>query len=120
MATNRSGHIPGGGLHSKNVVYPNMRTGTGSKSARPAGVSQIGTSWGNHSTALGGQNSQYTGERLHNSRTFQPTRFGNEIAANTVCKPGGSREVMGSGSQGQHGGVAGSPRPQGRGFDERG
>jgi hypothetical protein len=25
-----------------------------------------------------------------------------------------------SGQQGQHGPVAGSPRPQGRGFDERG
>jgi hypothetical protein len=59
----------------------------------------------------------YTGEKLHSpERNFQPTRFGNEIAANTQCGPGGSREVMRTGSQGQHGQVAGSSRPQGRGI----
>jgi hypothetical protein len=81
-------------------------------------VAQIGVSWGRHITRSGESN--YSGERLHNDRNFQPTKFGNEIAASTVCKRGGSREVLPSGGQGQHGQVAGSPRPAGRGFDERG
>jgi hypothetical protein len=81
-------------------------------------VAQIGVSWGRHITRSGESN--YSGERLHNDRTFQKTQFGNEIAANTVCKPGGSREVLPSGGQGTHGGVAGSKPGPGRGFDERG
>jgi hypothetical protein len=52
---------------------------------------------------------------MHRGGTLA-TKFGNEIAANTVCKPGGSREVMSSGSQGQHGQVAGNRAPQGRGI----
>jgi hypothetical protein len=110
----------GGGYGSRQHVEKSVRTGSGSHSTRPAGVAQIGVSWGNHQTASGGSDTKYSGERLHNDRNFQPTKFGNEIAANTVCKPGGSREVLPHGGQGQHGGVAGSPRPPGRGFDERG
>jgi hypothetical protein len=50
---------------------------------------------------------------LHNDRSFQPTPFGNEIAARTVCGPGGSREVLRSGGQGTHGATnRGSPQPQ--------
>jgi hypothetical protein len=115
MAMKGSG---GGGYGSRPHVETPVKTGTGSKSARPAGVAQIGVSWGRHVTRSGESN--YSGERLHNDRSFQPTKFGNEIAANTQCGPGGSRQVMSSGSQGQHGDVAGSPRPPGRGFDERG
>jgi hypothetical protein len=40
--------------------------------------------------------------------------LGNSVAASTVCGPGGSRSVMPSGGQGQHGPVAGKPAPQGR------
>ena len=40
-------------------------------------------------------------------------KLGNEVAASTVCGPGGSRTVMRSGSQAQTGPVAGSPRPGG-------
>jgi hypothetical protein len=69
-------------------------------------VAQIGQAQGNHVTPYGGKSTPYTGERLHNDRTFQPTEFGNAIAARTVCGPGGSREVMASGSQGQHGSAA--------------
>jgi hypothetical protein len=63
----------------------------------------------------------YRGEPLHSGRSFQPVKFGNELATN-VGKggPGTGRTLYGqSGLQGQHGPVAGSPRPQGRGFDER-
>ena len=117
MAMKGSG---GGGYGSRPHTEQSVKTGTGSRSARPAGVAQTGQSQGDHVTEYGGRDSRYRGERLHNDRSFQPTPFGNEIAANTVCKPGGSREVLRSGGQGTHGPVAGSPRPQGRGFDERG
>jgi hypothetical protein len=106
------------GIKSRNVTNPPVRTGTGSHSTRPAGVAMLGQSQGSHITRDG--ESKYRGEALHNQRSFQPTKFGNEIAASTVCGPGGSRTVMRSGAQGQHGPVAGSPRPQARGIDERG
>jgi hypothetical protein len=97
-----------------------VRTGSGSHSARPAGVAQLGQKQGSHITRDGESN--YRGERLHNpSKNFQPVKFGNEVALN-VGKggPGAGRTLYGqSGLQGQHGPVAGSPRPQGRGFDER-
>jgi hypothetical protein len=72
----------------------------------------IGNMQGDHITNKG-RGTGYTGERLHNpDRNFQPTDFGNAIAARTVCGPGGSRQVMGSGSQGTHRSTnPGSPRP---------
>ena len=111
MAMKGSG---GGGYGSRPHVEKPVKTGSGSHSTRPAGVSQIGYQVGDHRTD-GRGSTGYRGEKVHNpEKNFQPTPFGNEIAARTVCGPGGSREVMSSGSQGQHGGVAGSPRPQGR------
>jgi len=118
MATHRSGHKPGGGIASKQHVSIPVRTGSGSHGTNPGAVGQLGQKQGDHVTREG--STGYRGEPLHSGRSFNPTKYGNEIAASTVCKPGGSREVMSSGSQGQHGPVAGSPRPQGRGFDERG
>ena len=100
---------------SKNVSPP-VRTGQGSRSVRPAGVAQIGQSQGNHLTNKG--STSYRGEPLHNERNFQPTKFGNEVALNVGRGgPGTGRILHGqSGSQGRHGPVAGSPRPQGRGI----
>jgi hypothetical protein len=59
----------------------------------------------------------YRGEPLHNpERNFHPVKLGNEVALNVG--PGGcgtGRTLYGqAGSQGQHGAVAGSPKPQGR------
>jgi hypothetical protein len=78
-------------------------------------VAQLGQHVGDHTTNRAGS-SGYQGEPLHNNRSFQPVEFGNAIAARTVCGPGGSREVLPQGGQGQHGSVAGSSRPQGRGI----
>src|SRR5262249_8880869 len=106
----------GGGPNSKNVVRPNVRTGTGSRSTRPAGVAQIGQSQGDHVTTHGGSATSYKGERLHNpERNFQPVKFGNEVALNVGkggCGTG--RTIYRTGTQSQHGNVAGTPRPQGR------
>jgi hypothetical protein len=74
MAMKGSG---GGGYGSRPHVETPVKTGTGSKSARPAGVAQIGLAWGRHITRSGESN--YSGEKLHNpERNFNPTKFGNE------------------------------------------
>jgi hypothetical protein len=116
MAMRGSG---GGGYGSRPHVEKPVKTGSGSHSTRPAGVSQIGYQVGDHRTD-GRGSTGYRGEKLHSpERNFQPVKFGNELATN-VGKggPGAGRTLYGQ--SGQHGPVAGSPRPQGRGFDERG
>jgi len=100
------------GIKSKNVTHPSVRTGSGSHSTRPAGTAQIGLMYGTHTTNR--RESDFRGERLHNpSRDTQFTPFGNEIAVNTVCKPGGSRNLHGqAGSQRQWGDAnPGNPPP---------
>jgi hypothetical protein len=94
----------GGGYDSRPHVEKSVKTGTGSRSTRPAGVAQIGTSWGNHVTTHGGSSTDYRGEKLHNDRTFQPVKFGNEVALNVGkggCGTG--RDIHARGSQGTHG-----------------
>ena len=111
----------GGGYGSRPHVEKPVKTGSGSRGTHPGGVAQLGQHVGDHTTNRPGS-SGYRGEPLHQDRSFQPVKFGNELATN-VGKggPGAGRTLYGqSGQQGQHGPVAGSPRPQGRGFDERG
>ena len=106
------GHKPAGGIKSRVNVSPPVRTGSGSRSTNPGGVGQLGNKQGNHLTHGRGATS-YTGEPLHSGRSFQPVKFGNEVALN-VGKggPGTGREVMACGSQGVHGATnPGSPRP---------
>jgi hypothetical protein len=112
MATNR-GHKPGGGIASGVNVSPPVRTGSGSRSARPAGVAQLGQSQGSHVTA--NKDTTYRGESLHNQRSFQPVPFGNSVALN-VGKggPGNGRTTMHCGSQSTHGPVAGNAPTKGR------
>jgi hypothetical protein len=109
------GHIPAGGPKSRNVVEPRMRTGSGSRNARPAGVAQLGQAQGDHITNRPGSTG-YRGEKLHGpaERNFQPVPFGNSVALNVgQGAPGAGRTLYGkSGSQGQHGAPnPGSPRP---------
>ena len=119
MANRDSGHRPGGGIASNKITERPIRTGTGSRGTRPAGVQMLGTMQGNHVTTHGGGATGYTGERLHNDKSFQPVKFGNEVALNVGkggCGTG--RTLYGqAGSQGTHGATnPGSPRPQGRGI----
>jgi hypothetical protein len=107
----KGGNQPGGGYGSRVVTERPVRTGSGSRGTSPGGVGQIGNIQGDHITR--GGSSGYRGDPLHSGRSFQPVAFGNEIAARTVCGPGGSREVLRSGGQGTHGATnRGSPRPQ--------
>jgi hypothetical protein len=61
-------------------------------------------------------NTDYRGERLHNDRSFQPVKFGNEVALNVGkggCGTG--RTIYASGSQGTQGATnPGSPMSPGR------
>jgi hypothetical protein len=108
MATRGSG---GGGYQH---VEKSVRTGTGSRSTRPAGVAQIGTSFGNHATNTRGS-TDYTGERLHNDRSFLPVPFGNEVALNVKGGgPGTGRTIYKTGTQCQTGTNPGNPRPNPR------
>ena len=100
----------GGGYHSKPHVEKPVRTGSGSRGTRPGGAASLGQVYGNHVTNR--DHTDYRGPKFHDDKSFQPTPFGNEVAASTVCKPGGSRDVHASGSQQRWGDAnPGNPRP---------
>jgi len=110
----RSGVGSGGGHGSKNIVHKPVRTGSGSKSTSPGAVGQIGQSQGSHVTNK--DETGYRGEIFHKPPSFQPVKFGNEVALNVGkggCGTG--RTIYKTGSQDQHGQPAqGNPPSQGR------
>ena len=113
---NTSGNQKGGGYGSRVHVEKPVRTGTGSRGTNPGGVGQLGQMQGSHVTR--GEESNYRGDPLHGGRSFQPVKFGNEIALNVGkggCGTG--RTLYGqAGSQGTHGSVAGTAPPRARGI----
>jgi hypothetical protein len=110
----RSGVGSGGGIGMNKNTSPSVRTGSGAREVHPGGVGQLGESQGSHITRKG--ESGYRGEVLYGGRGMNPVPYGNEVALNVG--PGGcgtGRTLYGqAGSQGTHGPVAGSPKPQGR------
>jgi hypothetical protein len=119
MAKRRSGNT---GISSNKLVHPGVRTGVRARAISEKGTSQIGQSMSNHVTEspkkLSGGIERVRGA-LRPAGGPGGIELGNSLAAKTVCGPGGSREVMRSGSQGQQGSVAGSPWAPGREIDER-
>jgi hypothetical protein len=123
MAMKGSG---GGGYGGKQHVEGSVRTGSGSRNARPAGATNIGLMYGDHTTNRPGS-SGYRGEKLHGpaERNFQPVKFGNEVALNVGkggCGTG--RTLHGqAGSQGTHGattpGAPGLPSTRGQWPDSK-
>jgi hypothetical protein len=112
MAMKGSG---GGGFGSRVVTERPIRTGSGSYATTPGYAGQLGQAQGTHVTR--GGESNYRGEPMHSGRSFNPTKYGNEIATNVGRGgPGAGRTLYGqAGSQGVHGGTnSGNPRPQGR------
>jgi hypothetical protein len=114
MAKNMSGHKPAGGVGSKNIVRPGVRTGAAATGYNPGRVGQIGSALGNHA-----EHGPVRGDPREAPHTARPAggemRLGNEVATN-VGKggPGTGRRVMASGSQGMHGPVnRGNPPPTG-------
>jgi hypothetical protein len=94
----------GGGITSRNKREVGFRTGKGGKATNPGYVAQLGTHVGDHTTGHK-SSTGYRGEIFHKGPAYNPSKFGNELAAATKCGPGGSREVMKTGSQGTHGSV---------------
>ena len=100
----------GGGMGSRVARPGPVRMGQPAREQRPRGVSQIGSSMGSHSTDSGkvlrGAVEPVRGARMPS------VPLGNEVAKNVGGGgPGTGRAVMTSGTQGQHGPVAGKPAP---------
>ena len=111
-------HKPGGGLHSKVVKHStNPKVEPKAYGRNPGAVAQYGAHVGNHRTAFGGGQTRYKGEPDTMKRGYQNPVGPTSMA---LSGPGSGRTIYKTGTQDQHGNVAGSPRPQGRGFDERG
>jgi hypothetical protein len=103
--------------HSRQHVEKPVKTGSGSRGTRPGGAESIGKVYGDHITNK--DTTGYRGPKFHNDKSFQPVKFGNEVALNVGkggCGTG--RTLYGqAGSQGTHGAVnPGNPRPHGRGI----
>jgi hypothetical protein len=104
----------GGGINSRNVVRPGGRNGAAARGINPGHVAQHGLALGNK--AMNDPKRLNPAEPKF-AQSPQSVRLGNEVAASTVCGPGGSRTVMRSGAQGQHGPAApGNPPPAGELF----
>jgi hypothetical protein len=117
MATNRvsKSGAAGGGARSRTVTQRPVKTGAAGKRVSPSSVSQMGSAMGNHSTESA-RILRNPADPLYGGKgpAGSAAPLGNAVAASTKCGPGGSREVFRSGAQGQHGSVAGTPKPQGR------
>jgi hypothetical protein len=99
MAKQMSGHRPGGGSGSRQVVQKPVRTGQKATGMHVGGVSQLGEAVGNHVTNK--SSTGYRGDVWRDGKvpTGGAQRLGNEVAASTKAGPGGSRTVYGCGSQ---------------------
>ena len=97
--------LSGGGISGNKNVNVGVRTGSPSKGSSPSAADQLG------------QSTAFRKEQVDAGRGYDGAKYGNELALN-VGKggPGTGRTTHHSGSQGQHGPVAGQPRPAGPTF----
>jgi hypothetical protein len=105
------------GIQSKNVRQTPIKTGSGSTGIRPSYTNAPGSHFGDHTTD--GKSTGYRGPKREDGKSFQPVRFGNEVALN-VGKggPGTGRTTYATGTQDQHGQPApGNPPAQRHSFD---
>ncbi len=102
MATLRSG----GGIKSNKTVHrPSPKVEPKARAINPGGAGQIGLRVGDHT--MHGRETGYRGEKLDAGRGYQtPVGPTDNVKAVGV---GGGREIHRSGSQTQHGDVAGPP-----------
>ena len=98
----------GGGIQMSKVKHSSAPKGEPRPRAiNPGAVADLGIAKGNHTTD---GDLPYRARPLDAGRGYQ-TPVGPTAA---VPGPGGGRTIHQRGSQGQHGDVAGKPRPQGR------
>jgi hypothetical protein len=120
MKKMQSGHRAGGGIGSKQTTrYVPAHGGHRSREIRHEGVSQIGSSMGNHVTEHGRPVTKAV-EKVRGPHLPHhgpgAIRLGNEIATEGVGV-GSGRKVYASGSQQRHGEPAGQRREQNPGGD---
>ena len=102
----------GGGITSRNNVRPPSRPGMPARGINPGHVAQHGLALGNKAM---NDPKRLNPVEPKSTRNPHSVKLGNEVAKNVGGGgPGAGRVVMGSGTQGQHGGVAGSVKPAGR------
>jgi hypothetical protein len=107
----KGNHRPGGGIKSRTVVHKPVRTGAPRQHVQKASVAQLGQMQGDHVTDRKGSTG-YTGVGLIGPKHPISEPLGNEVAAKTVCGPGGSRTIYKTGFQQTHGQPAqGNPTP---------
>jgi len=107
----------GGGLTSNKLVTKREATREAPRvrRANPAAVADIGSMKGNHAE---NRDLPYKARALRDGNGFQPVPLGNAKATDVGAGgPGKGRTVHRSGSQGQHGPVAGQPKQPGRGIN---
>jgi hypothetical protein len=111
MATNRSGHRPGGGIASRNVTHRNApKAEPRPRAINPSAVNQLGNMLGDKVTHVKGSTG-YRGESLVRGKGYSgPIEPTDNVAA---CGVGGGRDVHKTGSQQQYG-SGGAPKPAGR------
>jgi hypothetical protein len=99
----------GGGINSNKLVRPSVRIGTPSAGKNPKAVGQIGSTLGNKATNQPKLLTKAVESIGAKAPAAASVPLGNEVATN-VGKggPGAGRTVYGSGSQCQHGPVAGA------------
>jgi len=103
MATQKSGHRPAGGLHSRNVRHSTAPKSEPKAYGRnPAAVAQYGAHVGDHATTLGGKDSRYRGESDARTKGYNAPKGPSNMA---LSGPGAGREIYKTGTQCQTGSV---------------
>jgi hypothetical protein len=90
----------------KNLVHPNVRTGAARQHIQKAATVRLGTAQGDHATGKGKTNNPHID--LVGPKRPISVQQGSEWSRTVEQGPGGGCNPMRSGSQGTHGGVAGS------------
>jgi hypothetical protein len=91
----------GGGILGNKNVKVGLRTGSPSKGSSPAAAAEIGAS------------TAFRPDQIDAGRGYTGAPYGNQVALNSKSAPGQGRTIHRSGSQSQHGPVAGQRRPMG-------
>jgi hypothetical protein len=109
------------GILSKHVVSKPVRSGPGARAINVKWPAQVGISRGNRvqggAEGGGGHTVPLSNIRAepYKGRSYNPIPQGNQVAASTQCRPGGSRVIHPAG--GQHGLRSPPSRPRARAID---
>jgi hypothetical protein len=95
-------HKAGGGPNSNKVVRKGQRLGQRQEKVHVPQTNRMGAKYGDHVTEAKGGDTNYRGESPLFREKYGNVKLGNQVSQETSCGPGGSRKVMGSGSQGSH------------------